>query len=157
MYDIKTHEAKDVHANEEHYKGQLNVYAHIWQNLRNSNIDDIAIIATAPPKELRTAMINGDKEELKKQLKKWKPVVKLPFEQSEINKQIRKFGESVDNIEEGKFNSPTLKDLKTIRNGQKAPFGTAVCKHCDARYSCNSYDQYINKVELDEEIKRILK
>ncbi|OOM10434.1 PD-(D/E)XK nuclease family protein [Clostridium saccharobutylicum] len=154
MCDIKTNEAKDVQANKEYYKGQLNVYAHIWKKLKNSNIDDMAIIATAPPKELRNALNNNDKEEVEKQLKNWNPLVKVSLEQLDIDNQIRKFGEFVDNIEEGKFNSPSLKYLKTIQKGQRAPFGTAVCRHCDVRHSCNSYNQYINKIELDEEIKK---
>src|SRR5215203_1313146 len=52
MYDIKTHEADYVRQNIELYENQLNVYAHIWQNLRQQDLDETAIIATAFPQKL---------------------------------------------------------------------------------------------------------
>lgn len=39
MYDIKTHDADYVRANTAEYEKQLNVYAHIWQNLRKQELD----------------------------------------------------------------------------------------------------------------------
>lgn len=156
MYDIKTHNSKDVENNKELYKGQLNVYAHIWKNLRDTKIDNMAIIATAPPIELREAINIEDNDVIKSLLESWNPIVDLDFDNTEVTKQIQSFGEAVDKIEDGEFKAPSLAQLKQVKKGQKAPFGTAVCRHCDARYSCNSYDKYIKKVQLDEEIIKII-
>lgn len=151
MYDIKTHNEIEVRKNSNIYKGQLNVYAHIWQNLRNSTLDDIAIIATEPPINLREALKAGDSEQLEAEFRKWDPVVFLDFSQEKVEECINSFGETVDKIENGEFAPPPLKKLHERLPGQKASFGTAVCRHCDARYSCDSYYMYINKIEIDEE------
>ena len=49
MYDIKTHDAATVCKNRAFYEEQLNVYAHIWQNLQGEHLDLAAIIATKLP------------------------------------------------------------------------------------------------------------
>lgn len=152
MYDIKTHNCNEVKRRKELYKGQLNVYAHIWKNLRDTEIDNMAIIATAPSVELRDAIFNEDKELIIKLIEEWNPIVELPFDKDEVEKQIQSFGATVDNIEDREFKAPSLKKLKEIQKGQKTPFGTAVCRHCDARHSCSSYEKYIDKVKLNEEI-----
>lgn len=145
MYDIKTHNCNDVEGNKDLYKGQLNVYAHIWKNLRDTTIDNMAIIATAPSSDLRNAINSEDKETANILLEKWNPIVDLSFDQSDVDMQIQNFGETVDKIEDGKFEAPSIEKLREIKSGQKAPFGTAVCRHCDARYSCTSYHKYRNK------------
>ncbi|MBK1811953.1 PD-(D/E)XK nuclease family protein [Clostridium sp. YIM B02505] len=151
MYDIKTHNSEEVENDKDVYKGQLNVYAHMWKNLKGTEIDKMAVIATALPTKLRQATTIGD-EIAVDIVEDWNPVVELDIDSNEVEKQIRCFGETVDKIEDGEFKAPTLDRLKEIKKGQKAPFGTAVCRHCDARHSCDSYSQYINKVKLDEEI-----
>lgn len=155
MYDIKTHNSRDVESNKELYKGQLNIYAHIWENLRNTVIDKVAIIATEPPVEIREAIDKGDDDLLKSLIKSWNPIVDLDFDDREVTKQIKSFGEVVDKIEDRKFKSPSLAQLKQVNKGQKTPFGTAVCRHCDARYSCSSYDKYIKNVKLDKKTEKI--
>jgi hypothetical protein len=55
MYDIKTHDAGYIKANKEKYERQLNVYAYIWQNLRENKLDQTAIISTSLPPSLRAA------------------------------------------------------------------------------------------------------
>ena len=62
MYDIKTHDADYVNANKEDYIDQLNVYTHIWQNLRNEKLDGTAIIATQFPRALKKALDADDKD-----------------------------------------------------------------------------------------------
>ena len=52
MYDVKTHDAEAVRANLT-LERQLNVYAHIWQNLRGQGLDEPAVISTALPEGLR--------------------------------------------------------------------------------------------------------
>jgi hypothetical protein len=79
MYDLKTHEAEQVRANQSLYARQLNVYAHIWQQLRGQKLDEVAIIATALPKHIRDLMSiaeNGDHDFLND----WNPLVPLAFD-----------------------------------------------------------------------------
>lgn len=144
MYEMKAYNNKDIEANSSLYKEQLNVYAHILKNLRGVEIDSMAIIATEPPTELRDAMNIGDDDLVNSLIDGWNPIIELSFDEDDIRKEIENFGQTVDKIEDGEFKPPTLSKLKETRMGQKAPFGTAVCRHCDARYSCSSYGKYIN-------------
>ncbi len=143
IYDLKTHNPDIVMINKEAYAGQLNVYAHIWQKLRGNTPDDIAIIATEPPAEVRKALQDNDIDALKRKMAKWDPVVRLNFDQSAVDKCVSHFGQIVDNIENRRFVPPSPKELGKTKPGQKAPFGTAVCRHCDARFSCRSYEKYM--------------
>jgi hypothetical protein len=143
MYDIKTHEAEQVRAYRDLYVKQLNVYAHIWQNLRGQDLDGIAIIATDPPQELIEALAIGDSKSVQAAMKKWKPVVDLDYAQEKVAECISDFGATVDMIEEGQFCAPAVKKLKEKMPGRKVQFGTAVCRYCDARFSCDSYRQYV--------------
>ncbi len=143
IYDLKTHNPDIVMINKEAYAGQLNVYAHIWQKLRGSTPDDIAIIATEPPAEVRKALQENDKDALEQEMANWDPVVRLNFDQNAVDKCVTHFGQVVDNIENGRFVPPAPEVLGKKKPGQKAPFGTAVCRHCDARFSCRSYEKYM--------------
>ena len=109
MYDIKTHEAEQVRAYRDLYVKQLNVYAHIWQNLRGQDLDGIAIIATDPPQELIEALAIGDSKSVQAAMKKWKPVVDLDYAQEKVAECISDFGATVDMIEEGQFCAPAVK------------------------------------------------
>ena len=60
MYDIKTHDTEAIKANIADYEQQLNVYAHIWQNLRGQRLDETAVICTQLPDALRQAANVGD-------------------------------------------------------------------------------------------------
>ena len=48
MYDIKTHDGDYVRENRELYEKQLNVYAHIWQELRGQPLDETAASFRVP-------------------------------------------------------------------------------------------------------------
>jgi hypothetical protein len=142
MYDLKTHEAEQVRANQSLYARQLNVYAHIWQQLRGQKLDEVAIIATALPKPIRDLMsiaVDGDYDFLDD----WDPLVQLAFDQQSVEKCISEFGDVVDRIEDGAFNPRKVTDLQIQFPGTRAPFGVAVCRYCDARFSCSSYRDYV--------------
>lgn len=141
MYDIKTHEAEAVRANTEEYLRQLNVYAHIWQNLRKQRLDETAIISTAFPEAVREAL-NKTEEELEAELQKWEPLIPLPFDAARVQETIARFGEIVDKIEEGEFVPPSLDKLKTKQPGMKTIFAVQTCRNCDARFSCSAYRAY---------------
>jgi hypothetical protein len=82
MYDLKTHDATSVRQNIEPYEQQLNVYAHIWQNLRGQPLDEMAIIMTALPESIAEAIQTGDEACLADELERWDPVVPVPFDQA---------------------------------------------------------------------------
>lgn len=142
MYDIKTHNADTVKANISEYEKQLNVYAYIWQELRNESLDGTAIIATQLPDNVREALELGDETKLVHELNKWEPVIPIPFSQENVEQTICDFEATVDNIEEGNFTPASLEKLKEKVPGTRTRFATRVCRNCDARFSCNSYRQY---------------
>lgn len=141
MYDIKTHDAEAVRANTEEYMRQLNVYAHIWQNLRKQRLNETAIISTAFPEAVREAL-NKTEEELEAELQKWEPLIPLPFDAARVQETIARFGEIVDKIEESEFAPPPLDKLKKKQPGMKAIFAVQTCHNCDARFSCSAYRAY---------------
>ena len=57
-----------VKGNKEDYIDQLNVYTHIWQNLRNEKLSGTAIIATQFPKSLKRAIDSDDEEKLQREI-----------------------------------------------------------------------------------------
>jgi hypothetical protein len=142
MYDIKTHDAGHVQANAADYEGQLNIYAHIWQNLRGQPLDEVAIIATAYPETLRGALAAQNEEEFLNEFEAWDPVVGIEVDPDHVQKLIRDFGRAVDCIEDGEFGPAPLGVLKAPFGKKNTTFGTAVCRNCDARFSCDSYRQY---------------
>ena len=143
MYDIKTHNAEYVRANIELYEQQLNVYAHIWQELRKQPLNDMAIIATDYPEAVRNALANEDEQELAYAISQWQPVVDIDFDPKSVDQTIAEFGLVVDDIEDGRFNPPPLDKLKEIMPGTRGiRFATHVCRNCDARFSCSAYRQY---------------
>lgn len=144
MYDIKTHNAEYVRQNIEIYEQQLNVYAHIWQNLRGQPLDGTAIIATDYPENVRDALSRENEEELAYALSQWEPVVPIQFDFKKVEATILEFGEVVDDIEDGRFAPPPLARLNELVAGMKfkVRFGTHVCRNCDARFSCASYREY---------------
>ena len=143
MYDIKTHNADYVRANIEIYEQQLNVYAHIWHNLRHQALDEMAIIATDFPDPVRDALANENPAELEYALSQWQPLVPIEFDPENVEQTIREFGCVVDAIEEGRFGPPPLERLnQTMPGTRKIRFGTHVCRNCDARFSCAAYRQY---------------
>jgi hypothetical protein len=144
MYDIKTHNAEYVKSNLDVYEQQLNVYAHIWQNLRGQPLDGTAIIATDYPDNIRDALASENESEIEHALSTWDPVVPIRFDPKKVLETIAKFGETVDDIENGVFAPPPLERLNELITGSKlrVRFATHVCRNCDARFSCKSYREY---------------
>ena len=141
MYDIKTHDAAYVRNHVDVYEQQLNVYAHIWHELRGEPLDEAAIVATACPGALRDALESGDEELVAQELHGWQPLVGVPFDASSVEATIREFGQVVDAIEEGDFAPRPVEDLQQRKYGRKM-FAARVCANCDARFSCASYRKY---------------
>jgi hypothetical protein len=142
MYDIKTHDLDAIRGNLELYEQQLNVYAHIWRNLRGQALDEVAIISTSFPRAVREALDSGIPRRLEAELAQWEPVVRIPFSEERLEKAIRHFSEIVDAIEDGDFDPAPVTKLQSRSPGMRATFATQVCINCDARYSCDSFRVY---------------
>lgn len=142
MYDIKTHDADDVRQDLPFYEHQLNIYAHIWQNLRGQPLDGLAIIATALPDSLRHASRSEDTSLLNQELEKWDPIVPIDIQPSHIKEIIKDFARVVDCIEDFEFAPAPLDTLNSRVGPRGILFATSVCRNCDARFACDSYRQY---------------
>ena len=142
MYDIKTHDAAAVRADPGQYERQLNVYAHIWQNLRGQRLDQTAVICTQLPDGLKAARSVDDERRTEYELERWNPLIEVPFDPRHVEETIRGFGAVVDQIEDGEFAPPPLDRLMSRQPGTNALFAVNVCRNCDARFSCASYRDY---------------
>jgi hypothetical protein len=125
------------------YAKQLNVYAHIWQTLRGEDLDETAVICTVYPDALADALLAGDEERLNQELEAWEPVIEIPFDAKGVADTVADFASVVDCIEDHQFTAPTLEQLRQPLPGMRRPFGTAVCRNCDARFSCGSYRRWL--------------
>ena len=142
MYDIKTHDATYVRENKDLYVKQLNVYAHVWETLRQERLDEASVIATVLPEELVDALEAGDQRRIAEVLNDWEPVVPLDYDAERVRETVAEFGEVVDGIEQGAFTARTPDELKSRQGLSRQRFATAVCRNCDARFSCSSYREY---------------
>jgi hypothetical protein len=142
MYDIKTHDAGYIRANKEKYERQLNVYANIWQNLRENKLDETAIISTSLPPSLRAAIYLKNEERINAELQKWDPVIPIGFNEQSVAETIEDFANVVDKIESNSFEAPPARTLKEKVEGSNVNFALRVCGNCDGRYSCESYREY---------------
>lgn len=143
MYDVKTHDAESVRASPEPYELQINVYAHIWQNLHQQPLDQTAVIATAYPAPVKKALgPPRDELALETALDQWEPLVELDFDPDSVAETIADFGKVVDCIEDGKFSPATVAKLKRrVARGSRS-FAEDICGNCDARFSCDSYREF---------------
>lgn len=151
MYDIKTHEEDFVREHLDLYAMQLNLYAYVWEQLRGQPLDEVAIIATAYPDNIRDAMPPGvpirelDAEaraHLTTAIANWNPLIELEYNAADIDDTIRMFGETVDLIENRQFAPPSVSQLNEIWQMSGQRYAVRVCRICDARYSCSSYRKY---------------
>lgn len=144
MYDIKTHDPDYVRTHPDEYEQQLNVYAHIWCNLRGQPLDKAGIITTQFPEGVERALDNNDEAELQQAFEKWQPVIEIAFDTTRIGKTLDDFRKIVDDIEEGRFGPLSPNKLSEIETkGQ--PFGSRVCRNCDGRFACRSFREYAKK------------
>ncbi len=158
MYDVKTNFDSDKAQGElEQYTKQLNVYAHIWQNLRGNALDETAIIATRPTREVRAAIKSGNQQKLEQAITAWQPCITIPLAQSNVQTVITDFGTVVDKIENREFTPPPVSILKSpVKPGARVSFGATVCINCDVRFSCNSYRQYAIQTQGGQSADRVI-
>lgn len=142
MYDIKTHDLDYIAQNKELYEEQLNVYAFIWQELRKNELNLAAIISTALPHAVRSALRANNDSQLQRAFEKWDPIVPIDIHQDKVQGTIQAFGAVIDNIEDGVFPCPSVERLQEKVPGKYEVFATNVCRNCDGRFSCDSYRTY---------------
>lgn len=142
MYDIKTHDPDYIVGNKEYYEKQLNVYAHIYENLRGNKLDHTAVISTAFPKNLKAAIVSNDEKRIEREFEKWQPLIELEYKDENIAATIADFACKVDDIENNKFSPPPLNVLKSKVAGSNILFASKVCGNCDARFLCESFREY---------------
>jgi PD-(D/E)XK nuclease superfamily len=142
MYDIKTHDKEYVESNIDLYEKQLNVYAHIWQELRQEELDSTAVISTSIPQPLNQAFLLNDTFRVELEMAKWNPLVPIAFKQENVKETIADFAKIVDCIEDKNFAPASIETLKAKMGPSAAIFATRVCRNCDARFSCSSFREY---------------
>jgi hypothetical protein len=142
MYDIKTHDPEYINSNKNLYEKQLNVYAHIWQELRKEELDQTAVISTAFPQPLKQAYLLNDIFKIEHEMAKWQPLIPIPFKQENVKETVNDFACIVDEIEDKKFHPASIENLTSQMEGTNTLFATRVCRNCDARFSCASYREY---------------
>jgi hypothetical protein len=147
MYDIKTHDPEFVTANKDLYEKQLNVYAHIWENLRGNPLDHTAVISTVIPAALKDANFTGNTARMQIELEKWEPIIEIPYIEDNVKETILDFALVVDNIEKHCFTPPPVEILDKKVEGTNSKFATRVCRNCDARFSCSSFREYATKLQ----------
>lgn len=143
MYDIKTHDPEYVRSNKDLYEKQLNVYAYIWQHLRENPLHHCAVISTAYPRDLKRAIQTQDLARMQYIMDKWNPVIEIPFDEKRVEETVKDFADIVDLIEDHVFSPASVEELGKKAQGTNTLFATRVCRNCDARFSCSSYRKYV--------------
>lgn len=149
MYDLKTLEKDVILEDKDKFKKQLSIYSHIWKGIRDQGLDGTAIIATSVPSEIKVAIKEflddpeGKFKEFSDSLKKVNPVISVDVNENQINNFLEEFGDTIDKIEERVFTPASLDELRAKQPGKNRDFGSLVCRKCDARYSCDSYREYV--------------
>lgn len=142
MYDIKSHDAEVIRRDDRPYREQLNVYAHIWHALRGEPLDETAIIATRFPRDVADALALKDERKLAHALARWNPVIPMELDATRVGETVEEFGRVVDSIVDGELGPPSAEELERQPAGERAPFVSAVCRNCDARFSCSSFRKW---------------
>jgi hypothetical protein len=150
MYDIKTHDPEYVRTHLDLYTDQLNVYAHIWCELRGEPLDEAGIIGTRLPPEIHRALDAGDEQRLEYAMQGWDPLVPISFDEEQVHHTIEEFGEAVDDIEERHFAPVGIDRLRQIVYANET-FAFRNCRQCDARFSCESYRDYMRDTQPRDE------
>ena len=131
----------------------MNVYAHIWQNLRGQHLDETAVICTQLPEALRQATSARDERRMVYEMARWDPVIPIPFDPEHVAETVHAFGAIVDRIEDGAFAPADLLTLQTRLEGTTRTFASEICRRCDARFSCASYRAYAHEASHGTEVR----
>jgi len=126
------------------------VYAHIWKNLRQQQLDETAVIATRFPEEFNAVWDNP--AALDQMLQGWNPIIETDVDAQRVQETVAEFARTVDAIEEGIYSPPDASSLgQKILRGRT--FASGVCRNCDVRFSCSSYREHV-KISKSRELPR---
>lgn len=150
MYDIKTHDCEYVRKHIDLYTDQLNVYAHIWSELRGEPLDEAGIIGTRLPPPIHRALDSADDERLEYAMRGWDPLIPIPFAKAHVQQTIEEFGHTVDAIERHQF-APVGHDRMREIVYRNETFAFRTCRQCDARFSCDSYREYMRDTQARDD------
>jgi hypothetical protein len=150
MYDIKTHDPEYVRSHIDLYTDQLNVYAHIWHELRGEPLDETGIIGTRLPPQIHRALDAGDMQQLEYAMQNWDPLVPIPLDSRHVQETVEEFGHVVDEIEDHHFAPVDIGRLRQIVYANET-FAFRNCRQCDARFSCDSYREYMRETQPRDE------
>lgn len=149
MYDLKTLEKDVILEDKDKFRKQLSIYTHIWKGIKDQKLDGSAIIATSVPVEIKKIVKQfieepeAKFEEFHSAIEKIDPIITVDVDEAQIQDFLTEFGDIIDKIEERVFEPANVIKLRTKQPGTNSDFGSLVCRNCDARYSCDSYREYI--------------
>lgn len=149
MYDLKTLEKDVILEDKDKFRKQLSIYTHIWKGIKDQKLDGSAIIATSVPVEIKKIVKQfieepeAKFEEFHSAIEKIDPIITVDVDEAQIQDFLTEFGDIIDKIEERVFQPANVIKLRTKQPGTNSDFGSLVCRNCDARYSCDSYREYI--------------
>lgn len=149
MYDLKTLEKDVILEDKEKFKKQLSIYSHIWKGIKDQKLDGTAIIATSVPAEIKRVVKQfiedpeAKFQEFHSAIEKVEPIISVDVNEAQIQDFLTEFGDTIDKIEERVFTPANVIKLRTKQHATNSDFGSLVCRNCDARYSCDSYREYI--------------
>ena len=149
MYDLKTLEKDVILEDKEKFRKQLSIYSHIWKGIKDQKLEGTAIIATSVPTEIKRVVKQfiedpeAKFQEFHKAIEKVEPIISVDVNEAQIQDFLTEFGDTIDKIEERVFTPANVIKLRTKQHATNSDFGSLVCRNCDARYSCDSYREYI--------------
>ena len=143
MYDLKTQSAEQVKGREAQYRGQLNVYAWLWECSKDLQLDAFGVLALGFTKEMLRAIARKDEDAFEVEFLAWETEIRYPIDMGSVAGTVDAFKKTIDSIESHRFEPPTLEKLKSKKAGDIYNFATQYCANCDVRFSCKPYQEYI--------------
>ena len=141
LFDITTNSSEQIEGSMAFYKDELNLYAYEMEKAQSKDIENLFVLSTALPKDVKYALKVGDNQELERALEKWNPVVSIPHNKDTQKAALKKVGEVIEKITNCEFDPPPPADLKKKFKDGKS-FYNHMCENCDIRKSCESYRNF---------------
>ncbi len=138
LFDVTTNSIEQIEDSIDFYKDELNLYAFEMDKNQDKKIDNLFVLSTSLPKDVRYALKINDEKELERALENWNPAVQIPHNKDTQKEALQKVGEVVDKISNCEFDPPKPSELKKKFKDGKT-FYHHVCENCDIRKSCESY------------------
>ncbi|MDI9348082.1 MAG: hypothetical protein QM538_06210 [Methylacidiphilales bacterium] len=150
---------------------QLSLCKEIWSkniNNKDKSITNTYVISTSVPRHIKqeikklyltpesSSSVIQSNATLDSFIRDWDPILQINTNAKLARETIADCKEIVDQIEDYKFNPPPPSVLKKVMPVSKRPFGSEVCRHCDVRFSCESYKAFVSSTNPKEIKDKIL-